>query len=135
MLFSMPQIVFAMTTKAKVIGVLILLCIASPVVAADRGFSTYDGDTTRATFRIANIDAPEIKGQCDAERKLAIKARDFTRAWLAKGAVVIRQDPKRGIDPYGRVLVLMERNGEDLGRALIAAGLARPWDGKRHSWC
>lgn len=44
----------------------ILLCLlAFPAVAADRGFSTYERDTTRATFRIANIDAPEMKGQCD----------------------------------------------------------------------
>ena len=114
----------------------ILLCLlAFPADAAYRGFSTYDGDTTRATFRIANIDAPEIKGQCDSERKLAIKARDFTRGWLTKGNVTINQEHPRGMDTYGRVLVLIERDGEDLGRALIKAGLARPWDGKRHPWC
>lgn len=114
----------------------VLLCLlAFPAGAADRGFSAYDGDTFRATFRIANIDAPEIDGKCDAERKLAIQARDFTRAWLAKGRAVIRQDPKRGVDPYGRILVLVERDGEDLGEALIARRLARAWDGKRRPWC
>lgn len=108
---------------------------SSAAVAADRGFTTHDGDTTRATFRIANIDAPEIAGKCDVERRLAIQARDFTRAWLARGQVTIRQQHPRGIDPYGRVLVLVDRNGEDLGEALIAAGLARKWDGKRRPWC
>ncbi len=114
---------------------LLLTLLALPAYAAERGFSAYDGDTFRATFRIANIDAPEIQGQCDSERKLAIQARDFTRAWLAKGKAIIRQDPKRGVDPYGRILVIVERDGEDLGEALISKGLARRWDGKRRSWC
>ena len=101
-------------------------------IAADRGFTNYDGDTLRATFRIANIDAPEIKGQCDFERKLAMRAREFTRGWLAKGRVTIRQT---GVDRYGRILAVVERNGEDLGEALIAAKLARPWVGRRQPWC
>lgn len=111
------------------------LLLSWPAAAADRGFVTHDGDTTRATFRIANIDTAEIDGKCDYERQLAIKARDFTRAWLARGQVTIRQQHPRGVDPYGRVLVLIERSGEDLGEALIAAGLARKWDGKRRPWC
>lgn len=104
----------------------------SGALSADRGFANYDGDTLRATFRIENIDTPEIKGACDAEKKLAIRAKDFTKAWLAKGRVTIQQT---GIDKYGRVLARVERNGEDLGEALIAAGLARPWKGRREKWC
>lgn len=108
-------------------------CLAVPSFAAsDRGFSNYDGDTLRATFRIANIDAPEIQGQCDYERQLALRAKEFTRVWLAKGHVTIKQT---GIDRYGRVLATVERNGADLGEALIKAKLARPWVGKRQPWC
>ncbi len=115
---------------------LIALClVALPAHAAERGFNTYDGDTTWAKFRISNIDAPEIRGACDAEKKLAIEAREFTRAWLAKGRVVIRQDTKRPMDREGRILARFERDGEDLGEALIRAGLARPWEGKRQPWC
>lgn len=83
-----------------------ILLLAGPAQAKDRGFSSYDGDTTRATFRIANIDAPELGGKCAAEKHLAIKARDFTRAWLSRGNVVIRQT---GIDRYGRVLATIEQ--------------------------
>lgn len=114
---------------------LAMLLSITPALSADRGFNNYDGDTFRATFRIANIDSPEIAGQCDAERRLALQARDFTRAWLAKGGVTIKQDPKRGVDKYGRILVTVERSGEDLGVALIKAGLARPWEGRRQPWC
>jgi micrococcal nuclease len=107
--------------------------IARPVSAAsDRGFNNYDGDTLRATFRIANIDTPEIQGQCDSERQLALRAKEFTRVWLAKGHVTIKQT---GTDRYGRILARVDRNGEDLGEALIKAKLARPWVGKRQPWC
>jgi len=112
--------------------VLLSAYLSLPAFAANRGFANYDGDTLRATFRIANIDAPEIKGQCDYERNLAVKAREFTRVWLAKGHVTIKQT---GVDRYGRILAIVERNGEDLGQALIAARLARPWVGKRQPWC
>jgi endonuclease YncB( thermonuclease family) len=114
-------------------AVVFAACLAAPSFAAsDRGFANYDGDTVRATFRIANIDAPEIQGKCDYERKLAVQAKEFTRVWLAKGHVTIKQT---GIDRYGRVLATVERNGEDLGEALIKAKLARPWVGKRQPWC
>lgn len=110
-----------------------VVTIATAARAAD-GFKNYDGDTFNATFRIANIDTPEIKGKCERETQLALRAREFTRAWLSKGNVVIKQ-AHPGEDRYKRILVTVERSGEDLGRALIAAGLARPWDGSRHPWC
>ncbi len=108
--------------------------VSNSAIAAERGFTNYDGDTLRATFRIENIDTPEIKGACDAERKLALRAKDFTAAWLAKGRVTIKQT---GIDQYGRVLARVSRDttGEDLGEALVGAGLARPWKGRREKWC
>ena len=45
-----------------------------------RGYSNYDGDTFRATFRIANIDTPELKGKCAHEIELAERAKLFTPA-------------------------------------------------------
>ncbi len=104
----------------------------SSASSADRGFANYDGDTLRATFRLDNIDTPEIKGACEAEKKLALRAKNFTKGWLAKGKVTIQQT---GIDKYGRVLARVDRSGEDLGEALIKAGLARPWKGRRERWC
>lgn len=121
------------TRTALSLAVLFAAAFALPSFAAsDRGFANHDGDTLRATFRIANIDAPEIEGKCDYERKLAVRAREFTRVWLAKGHVTIKQT---GVDRYGRVLATIERNGEDLGQALIKVKLARPWVGKRQPWC
>jgi len=113
------------------------LCLAAIFMAgsanaAESGFQNYDGDTLRATFRVENIDAPELKGACDSERQLAVRAREFTKAWLARGRVTITQT---GVDRYKRVLARVTRDGEDLGNALVAAGLARPWRGKRENWC
>ena len=109
-----------------------LTLISNIALSAESGFTNYDGDTFKATFRIANIDTPEIKGSCDAERKLAARAKVFTANWLAKGLVTIKQT---GVDRYGRALALVSRDSEDLGEALIRAGLARPWKGRRENWC
>ena len=100
--------------------------------ASNMGYSNYDGDTFRATFRIANIDTPELKGKCEYEIELAERAKQFTQQFLAQGDVVISQT---GVDRYGRVLATGRRGDEDLGAALIAAGLARAWRGRRESWC
>ena len=108
------------------------LLISQAAQAAERGFRNYDGDTFRATFRIANIDTPEIKRKCDYERMLAIKAREFTERFLKQGKTVIKQT---GVDRYGRILATVERGGVDLGKALVKEGLARPWRGRRENWC
>ena len=111
---------------------LALLLIHSYANAAERGFSNYDGDTFKATFRIANIDTPEIRAKCDAERELALRGKAFTADFLKQGDVVITQV---GVGKYGRVIATVQRGDEDLGEALIAAGLARRWKGRRESWC
>lgn len=125
----------SLTNPSKLIlGLLILsnLYFANLAWSAEKGFTNYDGDTLRATFRIANIDTPEISGACDSEKKLALKAKAYTAEWLAKGSVTIQQT---GVDRYGRVLALVRRGTDDLGEALIKAGLARPWTGKQEKWC
>ena len=127
-----PARPFQHVAMAALMMVLSVGGLAMSAHAADRGFTNYDGDTFRATFRIANIDTPEIKGECDAERELAQRAKVFTERFLAQGNIVIRQS---GIDRYGRVLAVVSREGYDLGEALIAEGLARPWKGKREQWC
>lgn len=107
-----------------------------PATAAElpRRVKVYDGDTITASIRVENVDTPEIRGQCPRERTLARQARDFTAAWIAAraGELVIRASK---VDRYGRLVARVSAGGEDLGEALIAAGLARPWRGRRESWC
>lgn len=41
----------------------------------------------------------------------------------------------RDKDRYGRYLRKVDRNSQSLGDILVREGLARPWPGRRRSWC
>ncbi len=104
------------------------------------------GQDLNIRVRLAGIDAPELKGKCDREKDLARRAKAYLLARLdpadsgagAKaGAGEIRLREVRYGKFAGRVLARVETlDGTDLGQGLIAAGLARPYDGRRRaSWC
>jgi endonuclease YncB( thermonuclease family) len=93
------------------------------------------GQEVETAVRLAGINAPELRGDCDAERRLAAAARDYLVTLLAGGAVSLRDI---AYDKYGGRVVaqVSDATGRDLGTALIAAGYARPYDGgKRAAWC
>lgn len=100
-----------------------------------------DGDTIedRATgerIRLANIDTAEIRdgARCAAERRHGERARAEVRLLLARADVVgLRRTGRE--DSYGRTIAYVLIDGRDLGQALIAEGLARPWRGRREPWC
>lgn len=106
-----------------------------------------DGDTVRVRARIwlgqeieisvrfDGIDAPERHGKCAEERRLAEAARDFVAARLKDRAVQLH-DVHYG-KYAGRVVArAVLPSGEDVARSLVAAGLARAYDGKaRGGWC
>jgi len=65
-------------------------------VTVSKVISVYDGDTFRVDIdslppivgknipiRVNGVDTPEIRGKCEYEKNLALKARDFVRAKLA----------------------------------------------------
>ena len=111
-----------------------------------------DGDTVKVRARIwlgqdlstrvrlAGIDAPELNGGCARERALAERARAFLAGYLAAadgGPVEVRLFEVR-YGKYARRVVARMETAEaiDLGAALIAAGLAQPYDGgRRPTWC
>jgi micrococcal nuclease len=115
--------------------------LAAPV-SADEGWTNHDGDTLRApngtVIRIANIDSPEAAGRCKCETEcaLAAKATAYVRAALSHAGAVTLKPYHRPVDKYGRVLAYVILDGSvDLGSALVDAGLARRWTGKRERWC
>jgi len=126
--------------------IVLLICTAAQahgLTVTARVLACYDGDTCtvdrdilpgRDRVRLRNADSPEIKGKCASEKQLAQQARDFARQLAGK--VVVLEDTKT--DKYARrvdAYVIMP-DGRDLGQALIAAGLARPYSGgKRVGWC
>ncbi len=85
--------------------------------------------------RISGIDAPELRARCPRERALARKARDFVVNLVGRGPVWLVNI--RNGKYAGRVLAgVRTADGTDLGRALLKAGLARPYGGgKRRRWC
>ena len=93
-----------------------------------------DGDTVvvrlggrEATVRLLGLDAPESSdtryGRPDCG---GAGARSFLRGRLAPGAdVTLVADGSQGDrDRYGRLLRYVEHDGDDLARAVIAAGWA-----------
>lgn len=108
--------------------------------------SVYDGDTFTArahiwpghyvetSVRVLGIDTPEIRGKCQREIDLAIKARNRARELLGTSAQLRQIEP----DKYGgRVDAYVTLgDGRDLAEVLISETLGRPYDGgKRKGWC
>jgi endonuclease YncB( thermonuclease family) len=93
------------------------------------------GQDLETKVRLAGIDAPEMHSKCERERRLAAAARDFLKARLGEGAVMLR-DVQFG-KYAGRVVArVTTATGEDVAGALIGAGLARPYHGgARLPWC
>ena len=109
--------------------------------------SVYDGDTFRAdikglpdiigkniAIRILGIDTPEIKGKCEEEKVVAIKARDFSRKALFNAKTITLKNLKR--DKYFRLLADVYFDETDLADALLVNNLAVKYSGKKKSsWC
>jgi micrococcal nuclease len=98
-----------------------------------------DGDTIYyggLKIRLEDIDAPETyQHKCDSELALGNRATNRLLELINSGPFELVNRGGRDEDRYGRKLRTVERNGRSLGEILIAEGLARRWDGARHSWC
>jgi endonuclease YncB( thermonuclease family) len=135
---------------------LTLLAVASPAAEAAetlpgpipaRLVEVIDGDTLRVRARIwlgqeietavrlAGVNAPELAGKCDSERRLARTARASLAQALGGGDLVLTDVTW---DKYGGRVVATVRtpSGDDPTAALLAEGLARPYGGgRREGWC
>lgn len=93
------------------------------------------GQAVETAVRLSGINAPELRGECEVERRLARKAKDFLSRRLAGHTVRLRDIT---YDKYGGRVVarIDDSEGRNLGEELVAAGLARLYDGgKRRPWC
>jgi len=98
-----------------------------------------DGDTIwyrGEKIRIADIDTPEIwQAKCASEKGLGRQARRRLQELLNDGPFHIVRSGSRDRDRYGRLLRVIERDGQSLGMILVNEGLAHVWDGRKHPWC
>lgn len=125
--------------RVKMIAVIMLLASASAFSESfDSGAgavrSVYDGDTFNLAFRLSGIDTPEIKGKCDYEKRLAIKARDFSRLFFSKSEKLTLTVVDVGY--YGRPIVEVRSELGYLNDMLLDAGLAVVYRrGSKDVWC
>ncbi len=106
--------------------------------------SVYDGDTFKINLncsfavycekvpvRVRGVDCPEIKGKTEKEKRLAQKAKAFTKAFLEDGPVTLTDC---GRDKYFRLLCGVTNNtGKDLAEELIKHNLGYAYDGGKKS--
>ena len=116
-------------------------------VIVSRVISVYDGDTFRVDIdslppivgknipiRLNGVDTPEIRGKCEYEKDLAIKARDFVRNKLANAKEIKLNNLQRG--KYFRVVANVIVDGVSLEQELLENELAYKYTGgKKSSWC
>lgn len=91
------------------------------VVDGDTYDVRYGGRTVR--IRVIGIDTPEVYGttECGGPQASARAKRLLPRGTT----VVLTSDPSQQLeDRYGRSLRYVAKNGHDIGRKLLAAGLA-----------
>ena len=116
-------------------------------VTVSKVISVYDGDTFRVNIdslppivgkniriRVNGVDTPEIRGKCQYEKNLALKARDFVRVKLANAKEIKLTNLQRG--KYFRVVANVLVDGVSLEKELLDNELAYEYSGGRKlSWC
>jgi endonuclease YncB( thermonuclease family) len=116
-------------------------------VTVSKVISVYDGDTFRVNIdslppivgkniaiRVNGVDTPEIRGKCQYEKNLALKARDFVRVKLANAKEIKLTNLQRG--KYFRVVANVVVDGVSLEQELLDNKFAYEYSGgKKSSWC
>ena len=106
--------------------------------------SVYDGDTFRVDIdslppivgknipiRLNGVDTPEIRGKCQYEKDLALKARDFVRNKLVNAKEIKLSKLQRG--KYFRVVADVMIDGVSLEQELLDNELAYKYTGGKKS--
>ena len=98
-----------------------------------------DGDSGKLgdlKFRLANIDAPETRSlkqrggaKCEAEREIGYEAKAYLVSFTKDKSLQIVRD--YGEDRYGRLVIDLTANGEDVAAAGVKAGHLRSWPHKK----
>ena len=95
------------------------------VGVVDVGFNV----SVRHTFRLANINTPELNSSDPVLKEQANKAKAYTVAFFEKvssegGKVILQSIKPISIDKYGRYLGIFAYGARVLNEELIANGLA-----------
>ena len=131
-----------------------LILFTFPAIADDflqmrefRSNLCYDGDTCyvlapslpeplqKMSVRILGIDTPEIRAECEEEKKLAYEGREFANRMFKEAEKI--EFANLDWDKYGGLILAdVYIDGKLYSDEIINAGLARPYDGgTKTSWC
>lgn len=135
MVGSLPLLAWMMTGRADA---------APPAVHWVDGDS---GSIGGEDFRLADVDAPETTpvgpergARCEAERTKGFAAKAFMTKLTSSGTVKVI--PAGETDRYGRRVVSIVVDGQDVAAAGLAAGHLKPWrfehnraTQSRPTWC
>lgn len=132
-----------MRTPDWKLGLLTGAAIAAAIVTWVPGLRVVDGDTVDhgwLRWRFVHYDTPETgsRASCPEEGALGLKAKARLTALVHQAGRDWKLVPvwTGHKDPYGRQLGRLLLAGRDTGDALIADGLARPYDGgTKLKWC
>ncbi|MBO0905527.1 thermonuclease family protein [Jiella sp. MQZ13P-4] len=91
--------------------------------------------SVHVAVRLRDIDAPEKRGHCEAEKAAAARATARLGQLVEGGEVFLSEIS--GDKYFGRVLArLSVRGNDDLSRTLLKEGLVAPYrGGRRRDWC
>ena len=107
----------------------------------------YDGDTVKIVFpltdkeperlyrwncRLINVDTPEIRTRNLKEKEMGLKVRDLLRDKILNKVVTLNCGE---LDKYGRLLVDINYESENINHWLITNGYAYEYNGgRKKSW-
>jgi len=92
----------------------------------------WPGHAVRVSDRLRGIDTPERRSRCAGQRAAAQLAHNELERLVA-GFSTVELINVSGGKYYGRVLADMKAGKRDIASAMLASGLARPYQGgKRH---
>ncbi|WP_339759525.1 thermonuclease family protein [uncultured Hoeflea sp.] len=88
----------------------------------------WPGHAVRVSVRLRGIDTPERRSRCPGQRAAAQLARNELER-LVSAVPTVELINVAGGKYYGRVLADMKAGSRDIASAMLASGLARPYQG------
>jgi endonuclease YncB( thermonuclease family) len=116
-------------------------------VSVSRIVRVIDGDTfvvdidefpdligKQISIRVNGIDTPELRGKCDNEKILAVKAKERVEALLKASDTIMLENLSRG--SFFRIVADVIIDGVSLGEIILNEDLATPYrPGSEPPWC
>tara|TARA_Y100000590_G_scaffold399281_1_gene482336 strand:+ start:223 stop:615 length:393 start_codon:yes stop_codon:yes gene_type:complete len=116
-------------------------------VSVSRIIRVIDGDTfvvdidqfpdligKNISIRVNGIDTPELRGKCDNEKSLAVKAKERVETLLKTSDTIMLENLSRG--SFFRIVADVMIDGVSLGELLLKENLAAIYQSNdNNKWC